>query len=71
MASYPVEYNLRNLINVLIGSPYTLGQAQNHISRGPLGERITWVQQSPVEYLASLPPNDKIFDATILAHSLW
>ncbi|KAJ5240871.1 uncharacterized protein N7469_002462 [Penicillium citrinum] len=54
------------------GAPYTLGQAQSHISEGSLGERITWVQQSPLDYLSSLPSTeDKIFDATVLAHSLW
>ncbi|THV98508.1 S-adenosyl-L-methionine-dependent methyltransferase [Aureobasidium pullulans] len=50
------------------GSPYTLGQAQNHISNGPLGDRIIWVQQSPLEYLSA---NHTKFDAAIFAHSLW
>ncbi|TIA14671.1 ankyrin [Aureobasidium pullulans] len=50
------------------GSPYTLGQAQNHISNGPLGDRIIWAQQSPLEYLSA---NHTKFDAAILAHSLW
>lgn len=63
------------------GAPYTLGQAQGHISQGPLGERITWVQQTPLDYLSSLsspsstssPPagESKAFDATVLAHCLW
>lgn len=54
------------------GSPYTLGQAQGHISRGPLGGRITWVQQPPLDYLSSLPSSEsKAFDATLLAHCLW
>lgn len=54
------------------GSPYTLGQAQRHISQGPLGRQITWVQQCPLEYLSSLPTNDnETFDATVLAHCLW
>lgn len=55
-----------------IGAPFTLGEAQSHISQGPLGRRITWVQQSPLNYLSSLPSSeDKAFDATVLAHSLW
>jgi hypothetical protein len=56
-----------------LGAPYTLGQAQGHISQGPLGRRITWVQQSPLDYLSSLPPasETKAFDATVLAHCLW
>ncbi|OJJ45974.1 hypothetical protein ASPZODRAFT_159594 [Penicilliopsis zonata CBS 506.65] len=63
------------------GSPYTLGQAQGHISQGPLGKRITWVQQSPLDYLSSLPSpsstslppasQSKAFDVAVLAHSLW
>lgn len=52
------------------GSPYTLGQAQRHISQGPLGSRITWVQQPPLDYLASLP-SGPLFDAAVLAHCLW
>lgn len=62
-------------VTVLIaptGAPFTLGQAQSHISQGPLGGRITWVQQSPLNYLSTLPSReDKAFDATVLAHSLW
>lgn len=57
------------------GAPYTLGQAQSHISQGPLGSRITWVQQPPLDYLSSLPypssSESKVFDATVLAHCLW
>lgn len=55
------------------GNPYTLGQAQNHISQGPLGGRIEWVQRLPLDYLSSLAstPDNKAFDATVLAHCLW
>ncbi|KAF7171427.1 hypothetical protein CNMCM6106_005804 [Aspergillus hiratsukae] len=57
------------------GAPYTLGQAQSLISQGPLGSRITWVQQPPLDYLSSLPcpssTESKAFDATVLAHCLW
>ncbi|KAM3429796.1 hypothetical protein NHJ13734_008018 [Beauveria thailandica] len=56
------------------GAPYTLGQAQGHISQGPLGSRIIWVQQPPLDYLSSLQPSASSsppFDATVLAHSLW
>lgn len=63
------------------GAPYTLGQAQHHISQGPLGKQITWVQQSPLDYLATLvsqsstsSPSDggsKIFHVAVLAHCLW
>lgn len=57
------------------GSPYTLGEAQRHISQGPIGSRITWVQGSPIEYLAGIPSvaseAEKSFDAAVLAHCLW
>lgn len=54
------------------GSPYTLGQAQSHISHGPLGQQITWIQESPHDYLSRIPASgSKTFDATVLAHCLW
>lgn len=57
------------------GAPFTLGQAQKHISEGLLGERIEWVQRLPLDYLSSLPTpsvsDTKTFDATVLAHCLW
>lgn len=63
------------LIQCRIGSPYTLGEAQRHISQSELGQRITWMHQTPLEYLTSLPSPagdlDKAFDVTVLAHCLW
>ncbi|KAG9590371.1 S-adenosyl-L-methionine-dependent methyltransferase, partial [Aureobasidium melanogenum] len=58
------------------GAPYTLAQAQGHISQGPLGKRITWIQKSPLDYLSSLTSggstsDSKAFDAAVLAHCLW
>lgn len=56
------------------GAPFTLGQAQKHISQGPLGGRISWVQQLPLYFLSSLASSTtdtKAFDATVLAHCLW
>ncbi|KAL3291921.1 SAM-dependent methyltransferase [Colletotrichum asianum] len=55
------------------GAPYTLGQAQSHISQGLLGSRVTWVQQPPLDYLSSLSSTSesKTFDATVLAHCMW
>ncbi|KAJ5358662.1 uncharacterized protein N7496_011075 [Penicillium cataractarum] len=38
------------------GAPYTLGQAQSHISQGPLGSRITWVQRPPWTASPLFPP---------------
>lgn len=53
------------------GSPYTLGQAQSHILQGPLGKHISWIQQSPLDYLSTLSHNSMIFDVAVLAHCLW
>lgn len=57
------------------GAPFTLGQAQNHISQGPLGGIIDWVQRPPLDFLSTLPSSStsdtKAFDATVLAHCLW
>lgn len=60
------------------GAPFTLGQAQGHISKSTIGKRITWVQQPPLDYLSSLPlpsstssEGGKTFDAAVFAHSLW
>lgn len=64
-------------VDVAEGSPYTLGQAQGHISQGLLGGRITWIRASPLEYLSSLSSLSDVdsdsnrFDATVLAHCLW
>jgi hypothetical protein len=71
----------RQCTDALSGAPYTLGQAQAHISQSPLGRRITWIQQSPLDYLSSLSRSTstsspsasvtKVFDAAVLAHCLW
>ena len=63
------------------GTPYTLGQAQAHLSQSTLGKQITWIQQSPLEYLSLLARSrststtstsaSKSFDAAVLAHCLW
>ena len=50
------------------GPPYTLGQAQDHFSRGSLGSRNRWIRQNPLDYLSSI---DLVFDAAVLAHTLW
>lgn len=53
------------------GAPFTLGQAQEHISRGPMGGRITWHNRDLAEYLA-LPENSaQTWDYIVFCHSLW
>lgn len=54
-----------------IGSPFTIGQAQSHISKGELGSRITWVQNNPISFLESRRASDPDFDLIVFAHSLW
>ena len=81
LAASPSERAESSRTDAPAGAPYTLGQAQGHISQGPLGRRITWVQQSPLDYLSSLPfpsstssppaSDSEAFDATVLAHCLW
>lgn len=77
----PGALNFKQRPNTLVGSPYTLGQAQTHISQGPLGSRITWVQQAPLDYLLSVPSlsptslvlegGSKMFDDAVLVHCPW
>ena len=50
------------------GSPYTIGQAQSHISSGRLGSRITWTRASP---LALLEESTETYDVAVLAHCVW
>lgn len=56
---------------VILGRPFTLGQAQNHISEGSLGSRITWVQNDPISFLSSRPASEPPFDLIVFANSLW
>ena len=57
------------------GAPYTLGEAQAHItSTPPLGGRIKFIQQDPISYLRRLPEGDQstasLPDTAVLIHSL-
>ena len=52
------------------GAPVTLGQAQAHISKVDLGDRISWNQISPLDFLASVDENSP-YDVAVLAHSIW
>lgn len=51
-----------------IGSPFTLGQAQGHLSSGRLGNRITWKQANPLTFLEE---STETYDVAVLAHCLW
>lgn len=51
------------------GSPFTLGQAQAHISGTEVGPRITWHNADPTEFLAKNA--DATWDFAVLAHCIW
>lgn len=51
------------------GSPFTLGQAQAHISGTEIGPRITWHNTDPIEFLAKNA--DATWDFVVLAHCIW
>ncbi|KAK2606245.1 hypothetical protein QQS21_003293 [Conoideocrella luteorostrata] len=51
------------------GAPFTLAQAQAHLSAGPIGDRISWHNADPVQFLADNP--DRGWDFVVLAHCIW
>ncbi len=53
------------------GAPMTLAQAQEELSTGPLGNRITWHQADPVEFCSSAASSGKRWDVAVLAHCIW
>lgn len=50
------------------GSPFTLAQAQAHISAGEMGSRITWHNAEPSDFLAA---SDKNWDYAVFSHCIW
>ncbi|KAI1318664.1 S-adenosyl-L-methionine-dependent methyltransferase [Xylariaceae sp. FL0255] len=50
------------------GAPFTLAQAQDHLSASPVGDRITWHQASPHDFLAS---GSNTWDVAVLSHCIW
>ena len=68
-----VKLAFRSVCNMLtlamsLGSPFTLGQAQGHLSSGRLGDRITWKQANPLTFLEE---SVETYDVAVLAHCLW
>ena len=51
------------------GSPYTLGQAQQHLKKSALGPCITFVQADPLHHLSQA--DTQRYTTAILAHSIW
>ncbi|KAI1169656.1 SAM-dependent methyltransferase [Nemania sp. FL0916] len=52
------------------GAPFTLAQAQQHISESAVGNRIAWHRATPQEFLASTAA-DAVWDVAVLAHCIW
>ncbi|RGP69220.1 sam-dependent methyltransferase [Fusarium longipes] len=51
------------------GAPYTLGQAQEHIAKGALGDRITFWKKQLQEFLSET--GDRKWDCAVLVHCIW
>lgn len=52
------------------GAPFTIGQAQKHLSASRLGSRITFFQQDPIDFLSS-KPEEPLYDVAVLVHCIW
>lgn len=54
------------------GSPFTLGQAQAHISASEVGDRVTWHRATPEEFLSEQgAEEEKTWDCAVLSHCIW
>ena len=51
------------------GAPYTLAQAQAHVSASPVGDRIAWHNAEPIDFLTR--SGGKKWDFVVLAHCIW
>lgn len=52
------------------GSPWTIGEAQSHLSSGGLGSRISWHRSLPVDFLNTVSAQQP-YDVAVLAHCIW
>lgn len=50
------------------GAPFTLAQAQKHLSESEVGSRITWHREKPWE---SAGETERKWDVVVLAHCVW
>lgn len=53
------------------GAPWTLGQAQAHLSASPVGGRIAWYNADPEAFLTSGGGADGEWDVVVLGHCIW
>lgn len=51
------------------GSPFTLAQAQGHISQSQVGDRVTWHRATPEAFLAD--QGERRWDVVVLTHCIW
>lgn len=51
-----------------VGSPFNLGQAQEHLSQGRLRDRITWRQADPLKVLTD---EDENYDIAVMTLCTW
>ncbi|KAF2099533.1 hypothetical protein NA57DRAFT_75033 [Rhizodiscina lignyota] len=53
------------------GAPFTLEQAQSHISASEVGDRITWHRAEPEQFLLDAASRQETWDVAALAHCIW
>ncbi|KAK4097735.1 hypothetical protein N658DRAFT_500158 [Parathielavia hyrcaniae] len=56
------------------GAPFTLAQAQSHLSAGPLGPLVTFHRADPLAFLAATTSDGddaQRWDVAVLAHCIW
>ncbi|ETS76770.1 hypothetical protein PFICI_12157 [Pestalotiopsis fici W106-1] len=54
------------------GAPFTLSQAQDHLTKSAVGERIRWHQAEPEDFLQHTASNEQdTWDVAVLAHCIW
>ncbi|KAK6086941.1 hypothetical protein SCUP234_02034 [Seiridium cupressi] len=51
------------------GAPFTLAQSQDYLSHSAVGDRISWHQATPEQFLKQTDEGEK-WDVAVLAHSL-
>lgn len=52
------------------GAPYTLAQAQQHLSASAVGSRIAWHRAQPLDFLKQQDA-DSSWDVAVFAHCIW
>lgn len=54
------------------GAPFTLGQAQAHLTSSPIGSLITFERADPVTFLNAISKDAETqWDVAVLAHCIW